>query len=85
MTWRAVSTPSVPLVTVCLGDHSAAERRSPAASLRFVSLVSIWRSASWRAWTVTCWRAVRVRGACSIDISWVMIDSVSIPEARPPT
>jgi hypothetical protein len=80
-----VSTLSLPLAIDCEDDQMAAERRSPAASLRFVSLVSIWRSASWRAWTVTCWRAVRVRGTCSIDISWLMIDSVSIPEARPPT
>ena len=84
MTWRAVSTLSLPLEIACVGVQMEAERRSPAASFRLVSFVSIWRSASWRAWTVTCWRAVRVRGADSIDISCVMIDSVSIPEAMPP-
>ena len=81
-----MSTPSVPLVTVCLGDHSAAERRSPAASFRFVSLVSICAQRVLAGLDGDLLaRRVRVRGACSIDISWVMIDSVSIPEASPPT
>ena len=71
------------LETLSTGTHREAERRSCAASLRLLSDVSTDCSALWRVWTMSCCCAMRVRGCSSIDISWVMIESVSRPDAMP--
>ena len=79
-----MSTLSLPLEIACVGVQSEAERRSPAASLRFVSFVSICAQrvlAGLDGHLLA--RGARARRR-SIDISCVMIDSVSIPEAMPP-